>query len=151
MAADPQQVARRLLRSGMSPVVHFELPAKDMGRAREFYQRAFGWRTESMGPEVGDQFALAFTTESDEKRIPRSIGAINGGFYARTKPDEQVKITILVADIREAMNKVEAAGGRVLVGTMDPGEPDELPGVGLFANVLDSEGNLVTIYEDRST
>ncbi|WP_394295705.1 VOC family protein [Candidatus Methanoperedens nitratireducens] len=27
----------------MNPVVHFEMPAKDKGRMRKFYETAFGW------------------------------------------------------------------------------------------------------------
>lgn len=30
------------------------------------------------------------------------------------------------------------------------GEVDEAPGVGLFATFIDTEGNLLSIYEDRS-
>jgi predicted enzyme related to lactoylglutathione lyase len=132
------------------PVIHFELPAKDMERARAFYERAFGWQTTPLGAEMGN-FTLAFTTQTDEKsRMPTKRGAINGGFYERTKPDDQVKLTILVKDVHAAMKRVHAAGGKVLGGSQGNGEPDEIPDVGSFANVLDPEGNLVTLYEDRS-
>ena len=150
MTMDPPELRRRLLGSGRSPVVHFELPAKDVGRVRAFYERAFGWETMSMGPEAGG-FALALTTDSSDKRIPTTVGAINGGFFERSAPEQQVKLSILVADIREAMKQVEAAGGRVLGGGQRPGEPDEMPGVGLFADFIDTEGNRMTLYEDRAT
>ncbi len=133
----------------MYPVIHFELPANDNDRVRTFYEGVFGWRITPLGPEAGD-FMLAFTVETDEtNRMPRKPGAINGGFYKRSKPDEQTKITILVDDIREVMKKVEAAGGKLLPAAQG-GEVDELPGVGLFATFIDTEGNRVTIYEDRS-
>lgn len=126
----------------MDPVIHFEIPADDSERVRRFYERAFGWRTTPLGPEPGD-FVLAVTVESDEEtRIPRKRGAINGGFYRRTEPGQAVQFTILVDDIREAMQKIESAGGKVL------GEPFELPGVGLFATFTDSEGNLAQINQD---
>jgi predicted enzyme related to lactoylglutathione lyase len=126
----------------MDPVIHFEMPAKDQERVRKFYESAFGWQTTPLGPEAGD-FVLAFTIETDEKtRMPKKCGAINGGFYKKTKPDEHVRLTILVEDIREAMKKVEAAGGKVL------GEPIEMPGVGLFATFTDTEGNLATLNQD---
>jgi predicted enzyme related to lactoylglutathione lyase len=126
----------------MDPVIHFEMPAKDQERVRKFYESAFGWQTTPFGPEAGD-FVLAFTIETDEKtRMPKKRGAINGGFYKKTKPDEHVRLTILVEDIREAMKKVEAAGGKVL------GEPIEMPGVGLFATFTDTEGNLATLNQD---
>jgi predicted enzyme related to lactoylglutathione lyase len=125
-----------------NPVIHFELPADDTERVRKFYESAFGWQTKPLGPEAGD-FVLAFTIETDEAtRMPKKRGAINGGFYKKAKSDEHVRLTILVDDIREAMKKIEAAGGKVL------GEPFELPGVGLFVSFIDTEGNLGTINQD---
>jgi predicted enzyme related to lactoylglutathione lyase len=128
--------------SSMDPVIHFEMPAEDGDRVREFYESAFGWQTMPLGPEMGD-FVLAFTTETDEEtRIPQKRGAINGGFYRRTEPGQPVKLTILVDDIQEAMRKVELAGGKII------GEPVEMPGVGIFANFRDTEGNVATINQD---
>ena len=70
----------------MDPVIHFEMPAGDIERARTFYENAFGWQTISLGAEAGD-FVLALTTESDDKtRIPKTRGAINGGLFLRTDP-----------------------------------------------------------------
>jgi predicted enzyme related to lactoylglutathione lyase len=126
----------------MDPVIHFEMPAEDSERVRRFYENAFGWQTTPLGPEVGG-FVLAFTTETDEEtRIPKKRGAINGGFYQRTEPNQTVKFTILVDDIREAMKRVKAAGGKVL------GEAFELPNVGLFATFIDTEGNVAQVNQD---
>lgn len=126
----------------MDPVIHFEMPADDSERVRKFYESAFGWQTTPLGPEMGD-FVLALTIETDEEtRIPRKRGAINGGFYKRTESNQPVKVTILVDDIREAMRRIEVAGGRIL------GEPIELPGVGLFVDFEDTEGNVATINQD---
>ena len=128
----------------MDPVIHFEIPADESERARRFYESAFGWKTTPLGPEMGD-YVLAFSTETDEEtRLPEVRGAINGGFYPRTQPDESVRFTVLVDDIRTTMAKVEAAGGKVL------GEPFELPGVGLFVNVVDTEGNVAQLNQDFS-
>ena len=38
----------------MSPVVHFEMPAEDRRRMASFYEKAFGWKTQVLGPEMGD-------------------------------------------------------------------------------------------------
>lgn len=126
----------------MDPVIHFEIPAMDAGHVAKFYADAFGWQTTALGPDFGG-YTLASSVETDPKtRLPLKRGAINGGFYKRTKPDDSVRFTILVDDIREAMKKVEAAGGKVL------GEPNELPGVGLFVSFADPEGNLATLNQD---
>ena len=126
----------------MDPVIHFEMPAEDTERIQKFYENAFGWQTTPLGPEAGD-FVLAFTIETDEEtRMPKKRGAINGGFYKKTEPDQRTRLTILVEDIQEAMKKVESAGGTLV------GEVQEMPGVGLFASFTDTEGNLLTLNQD---
>jgi predicted enzyme related to lactoylglutathione lyase len=126
----------------MEPVIHFEMPAEDGRRVSTFYESAFGWQTTPLGPDAGD-FVLAFTAETDEEtRIPKTRGAINGGFYTTSEPHPPVKFTILVDDIRDAMTRIESAGGKIL------GEPFELPGVGLFVDFQDTEGNVATINQD---
>jgi predicted enzyme related to lactoylglutathione lyase len=131
-----------------NPVIHFELPMTNADRIRKFYERAFGWQTQPLGPEAGN-FVMAFTAESDENRIPKVAGAINGGFSPRTKPEERVKVTILVDDIADARKKIEAAGGKILGGTK-PNEVDEIPGIGKFLQFEDTEGNVLTVYEDAN-
>jgi len=45
------------------------------------------------------------------------------------------------------MKKVEDAGGKLLGGQAGPGEPDNIPGVGLYASFLDTEGNRVSLLQ----
>src|ERR1700682_5380949 len=98
-----------------SPVVHFEMPAEDKGRMNKFYADVFGWETKQMGPEMGS-YVIVTTTETDENRMVKTPGTINGGFYQKTKPDQHTRITISVDDIKQAMKMVEKAGGKVLGG-----------------------------------
>jgi len=44
------------------------------------------------------------------------------------------------------MRKVTEAGGKVL-GGQKPGEPDHIPGVGLYASFIDTEGNRVGMLQ----
>ncbi|HLB70024.1 MAG TPA: VOC family protein [Candidatus Methanoperedens sp.] len=132
----------------MNPVVHFEMPAKDKGRMRKFYETAFGWQTEQLGKEMGE-YVLVTTTERDEKTgLPKKPGAINGGFYKRTDDplSQYPSVVIAVEDIKKAMKKVEEAGGKLLGGQV-PGKPDNIPGVGLYASFIDTEGNRVSMLE----
>ena len=59
----------------MNPVVHFEMPADDRKRMSDFYSKAFGWKTQQLGPEMGD-YVLATTAETDEKGMLRKPGAM---------------------------------------------------------------------------
>jgi len=126
----------------MNPVVHFEMPAEDRKRMADFYTKAFGWETKQLGPEMGD-YILVTTTETDEKGFPKEPGRINGGFFQKTNdmPAQYPSVVIAVADVKNAMKKVEGAGGKVL------GEPMEIPGVGLYVSFVDTEGNRVSILQ----
>ncbi len=126
----------------MDPVVHFEMPAEDRKRMAGFYTRVFGWKTEMLGPEMGD-YVIARTTESDETGRPKNPGAINGGFFGKCKdkPAQYPSVVIAVEDIREHMKDVEDAGGKVL------GEPMEIPGVGQYVSFMDTEGNRVSMLQ----
>lgn len=130
----------------MDPVVHFEMPAEDKNRMIKFYETVFGWRMRQLGPEMGS-YVLATTTEVDEQQMPKTAGAINGGLYEKTKADQATRLTIAVKDIREAMKNIEASGGKAIGGMQKSGEPDEIPGVGLYATFIDTEGNVVSMLQ----
>ena len=136
----------------MSPVVHFEMGYNDKDRMVKFYETAFGWKTQQMGPEMSN-YVVAETTETDENRMVKTPGNINGGFYAKTDaPDSQApSVVISVDDINAAVEAVKAAGGKILGGmTPDGGhtmEPTMIPGVGLWISIEDTEGNRVSMLQ----
>ncbi len=133
----------------MNSVVHFEMPYEDKNRMVSFYQNVFGWETKQLGPEMGN-YVLATTTETDEQRMIKNPGAINGGFYEKSKPDQATRLTIAVGDIQKAMKKIAVAGGTVIGGMQKPGEPDEIPGIGLYATFIDTEGNVASILQPKA-
>jgi len=94
--------------TNMDPVVHFEMPAEDRKRMADFYTRVFGWKTEMLGPEMGD-YVIARTTESDETGRPKNPGVINGGFFPKSedKPAQYPSVVIAVEDMKEHMKSVE--------------------------------------------
>ena len=130
----------------MNPVVHFEMPAEDRSRMRKFYETAFGWQTTQLGSEMGN-YVLATTTETDADRMIKTPGAINGGFFDKAKGDNGARLTISVDNIQEAMRRVREAGGTVIGGMQKSGEPDEIPGVGLYATFVDTEGNHLSLLQ----
>jgi uncharacterized protein len=125
----------------MNPVVHFEMPAEDRKRMAAFYTKAFGWKTEMMGPEMGD-YTVVTTTESDETG-PKKPGAINGGFYLKKAgwPDQYPSVVISVDDVAAAIKKVTDAGGKI------HGDPMDIPGVGRYVSFADTEGNRVSMLQ----
>jgi predicted enzyme related to lactoylglutathione lyase len=138
----------------MNPVVHFEMGYKDKQRMADFYTKAFGWKAQMMGPEMGN-YVVVHTTETDDKGMIKTPGNINGGFYAKTdSPTSHApSVVIAVDDIHESMKKVEAAGGKILGGMDQNGqhtmEPQDIPGVGLWISFQDSEGNRVSMLQPK--
>ncbi|HEY6907102.1 MAG TPA: VOC family protein [Ignavibacteriaceae bacterium] len=128
--------------SKMNPVVHFEMPAINRKRMADFYSKTFGWKTEQLGPEMGD-YIVVTTSEADANGRPKVPGMINGGFYQKTDdPNTQhPSVVIAVDDIKQSMDKVKKEGGKVL------GEPMEIPGVGMFVSFIDTEGNRLSILQ----
>jgi predicted enzyme related to lactoylglutathione lyase len=123
------------------PVVHFEMPYEDEERLTRFYEQAFGWGMQAIGPQMGD-YVTAQTAPTDENRMVTSPGTINGGFYPRT-PDapQHPSVVIAVGDIGTAVGNVTKAGGTVL------GEPVEIPGIGRYVSFTDTEGNRVSLLQ----
>jgi predicted enzyme related to lactoylglutathione lyase len=119
-------------------VVHFELPADDVERAREFYTKAFGWRADSL-PGMG--YTLLGTTPADEHGRPRNPGAINGGMLQRQEPITAPVITVHVADIEAALRAVASLGGAVVRGAQAVGT------MGTAAYVRDTEGNVIGLWQ----
>lgn len=124
----------------------------DRERMKNFYQSAFGWKLQQMGAEMGN-YIIAQTTETDEKGMIKTPGAINGGFYEKTDNplSHAPSVVISVQDIKSAMKAVEAGGGKIL-GAMDESgkqsmEPMMIPGVGLWISFQDTEGNRVSLMQ----
>jgi len=111
----------------MSRVVHFEILADDPKRAAAFYEAALGWRIES--PEgMAEQYWLIKTGEEGEP-------GINGGLMARHF-EQPIINTIDMKSLDETIASVQSAGGTLVHG------PNEIPGIGMHAYFMDTEGNM---------
>lgn len=128
----------------MDKVQHFEIPTDDLARARGFYEAVFGWKTTeypmpNMAPYVG------LTTGSAEANgTGKEAGFINGGMFERGKdfPITAPTIAVVVPDLDAALEKVRANGGTVYMEKKDVG------GMGLYAYVKDTEGNIIGVWQD---
>ena len=112
-------------------VLHFAIHADDLERAREFYQRVFGWRFEDWGPP--DFYRIHTGTEENpgiagalEKRHAELSVQGSNGFTC----------TISVAGIEDTKRAIEAHGGKITYS-------GEIPTVGKIVSFEDTEGNVV--------
>lgn len=122
----------------MDKVVHFEIPFDDKNRAMKFYQSAFDWKLTDMEQM---SYVMAETTATGENNMPTQPGAINGGLFPRPKEAPTPVVYVGVEAIDQTLKRVEAAGGKVVT----PKTP--IPGMGAFARVADTEGNVVGLFE----
>ena len=103
---------------------------------------------QQLGPEMGN-YVVVTTTDTDEHNQSKVPGTINGGFFEKSGDNQYPSVVIAVDDIREGIKKVNAAGGKVIGGHLQNGEPDEIPGVGLYASFIDSEGNRMSMLQPK--
>jgi predicted enzyme related to lactoylglutathione lyase len=126
----------------MRKVVHFEIPADDVERAKDFYGSVFGWELQTQQMEGGDYTSAKTTSVDEQTQLPTEPGAINGGLYQRSEgaPSTPV-ITIDVDAIDDALKQVEDKGGSTVLPRT------AIPGMGAFAYFKDPEGNVLGLWE----
>ena len=122
----------------MDKVVHFEIPFDDKKRAMKFYADAFDWKLTDMAEM---SYVMAETAPTGENQLPEEPGAINGGLFQRPKEAPHPVVYVGVQSIDASLKKAQAAGGKVVT----PRTP--IPGMGAFARVADTEGNVVGLFE----
>jgi uncharacterized protein len=125
----------------MSKVVHFEIPADDLDRAKGFYGSVFGWELQTMPMNEGEYTSVKTTDVDEQTQLPTEPGAINGGMFVRDERVTSPVITIDVDGIDDALKQIEAEGG----STVTP--RTAIPGMGAFAYFKDPEGNVLGLWE----
>lgn len=126
----------------MDRVVHFEIPADDVSRARGFYGKVFGWKVNSI-PNMG--YTIFHTGPTNEKdQMLEDKGFINGGMMERQGEIKGPVITINVEDIDAALDRIAKEGG----STVSP--KIEVPEMGWSAYFRDTEGNVMGLWQNKT-
>ena len=134
----------------MPTIVHFEIPANDIERAKKFYNDLFGWKIEKWPGTDGSQLTSAATGQPMEYWLitttdDKGNKALGGGMMKRQMPEHKVTNYIGVKSIDEYKSKVEKLGGKVLA------PKHTVPGMGYFALCLDTENNPFAIWESNES
>ena len=111
----------------------FEIPASDIERARKFYNKIFEIGLITM--EGMEGFTMAMFPAEDGV----GGGVVQGEGY---QPSTEGSLIYLNAgdDLNDVLNRVEAAGGQVVLPKTSIGEN------GFMAYFIDSEGNRVGLH-----
>lgn len=115
-------------------IVHFEIPADDVERAKKFYSTLFGWKIEKPPGEM-DYWMISTSGDSSDK------SSLGGGMMKRKDPQQPNLNYIGVPSIDEYSKKVSELGGKVVM------PKTEIPGYGFFAVCMDTEKNAFALWE----
>ena len=118
-------------------VVHFEIFASDVERARRFYERVFGWTFEVAG---GPDFYLLVTGPATDPGLRQGLLAKRRGPAAQGSLNA-FRVTISVTSITQSMAAIEAAGGKLRSPVVD------IPEVGKVVEFADTEDNVACILQ----
>lgn len=127
-------------------VIHFEIQADDIDRAKSFYQKSFGWEIKKWGGEgtdlgVGMEYWGLITG-------PDGTAGINGGLYKRSdgsQPLYTFDSTIQVEDIDTAIAAIKANGGQIRL--WEGKEKWQMEKIGWFSRAVDPEGNIFGLMQ----
>lgn len=125
-------------------IVHFEIHADDIERARKFYEELFDWSFERM--ESSAEYWLISTART-QRPDGTSLG-IDGGLLAKGGRDggegaspNAFVCTIGVQDIDATLQQALGAGATMQM------PKDQIPGVGWLAYLKDTEGNIFGLLQ----
>lgn len=115
-----------------NPITFFEVVGRDADALQRFYGDAFGWQMQTFAPVPGYNVVRS----GAEGGIGGGIGpAYDGGPGHAT-------FYVEVADLEEALSKIESLGGRKVMGPVEV-----VPGGLSIALFADPEGHLVGLFK----
>ena len=117
-------------------IVHFEIPADDVPRAKAFYESVFGWKIKQFPMPAGGPEYWGVTTRKDGE------DGINGGLMKRNMPGQPFANYVAVKSIDDFLGKIQTSGGTVIMPRQEIA-----PGMGSIAVFRDTEGNMMGLYQ----
>jgi predicted enzyme related to lactoylglutathione lyase len=116
-------------------IVHFEIPADDLARAKAFYEKTFGWKIKPFPMPPGQEYFGVTTRMKGEP-------GIDGGMLKRKMPGQPFTNYITVKSI-DAMNQVvQANGGTIVLPKQEIGQ-----GMGWISAFKDPENNIIGLHQ----
>lgn len=122
--------------------MHFEIPAEDVEKLTNFYEKLFGWKTKrtEVGVPPESDYRLVETVPTDEEGNPVRNG-VNGAIFKRQDADTRFTYYVQVESVDEYSRKIEELDGKISESKV------EVPSVGWVAFALDPEGNPFGMFE----
>lgn len=120
---------------------HFDLTVRDLGRARAFFEKVFGWRFETF--PMPYEYYLIRAGPEGEPGINGGMGSIKDAPVSGGNPLTQV--TVPVPNLDQVISLVQSSGGRIV----EPKVP--IPGIGWYATCAEPGGLCFGIIQEDPT
>ncbi len=119
-------------------LIHFEIPAIDVEKLKQFYEEIFGWKILQYPGPI--DYWLIQTVPVDANGMLLRPG-VNGGMYKKQQSDIKPINYFAVESINDYLAKIEKLGGKVI------SPKQEVPDIGWVAAAMDPEGNQFALIE----
>jgi len=114
---------------GNGKICYIELPATDIGRSAEFYNKVFGWKMRKRGDG---------STAFDD-----AVGQVSGTFVlGRPAASAPGMLVYIMVDDAESTLKLIAGNGGVVVQAIGADAPE------ITARFKDPGGNVIGLYQE---
>lgn len=119
-------------------LVHFEIPAEDVEKLKQFYEKVFDWKiTEYLSPL--DYWVIQTVPVDENGRTQRP--GVNGGMFRKQQSGIKPINYFSVESINDYLTKIQKLGGKVI------SPKQEVPNVGWIAAAEDPEGNQFALIQ----
>jgi len=115
----------------------FEIPATDLARATKFYETIFGV---TLNPLDMDSIKMRMFPIDDMMGVGGAV-VDSGGFHKPSTTDGPLIYLNGNPDVQRILDKVEAAGGKIMVP-----KTEISPDYGYMAVIIDTEGNRIGLH-----
>lgn len=113
-------------------ICYIEIPATDVARSADFYNRVFGWQIRQRGDG---------STAFDD-----TTGEVSGTWVLGRSPAEEpgLLVSIMVEDAAATLDSIVANGGAIA-------QPIGADASGITARFRDPAGNVISLYQQRGS
>jgi predicted enzyme related to lactoylglutathione lyase len=118
----------------------FEIPVTDLARAQQFYETIFGVRLIAMDDLPNIKMRM-FPVEDPMNGIGGALADTGGEFHKPSATEGPLIYLNANPDVQQVLDKVEAAGGKVVIP-----KTQISPEYGYMGVIIDSEGNRIGLH-----
>ena len=116
----------------------FEIPASDLARAQKFYETVFNTKLNPL--DLPNIKMRMFPIEDPMNGVGGAV-VDSGGFHKPSLTDGPLIYLNANPDVQNVLDKVEAAGGKIMVP-----KTEISPEYGYMAVIIDTEGNRIALH-----